>query len=335
MEEPAGRLLRLIAGLASAPSLVIAGVLGALCGFALRVVLLTLVERRHITAERRVRAWFFFVSRFCLGTGWVLLAVGYAVLTAAMLRWDRDAALVAAGVAALLLLGPLVWNVVLRRPRRFSIVGLLARTTLILAVLLLATLSLLRSGFLALTTDRPLLQLELTGETRPQTVRWMAPDQPLQEQALRTHRILLRTPSTDGKGGELVGETWLYGDQVAIKGRVLRLAPILNVAGIANLFALESVHNGYFTPERHNQLPHHAEALRPLGPLTVHPRFLPLRNWLLSRWEQASHDAAPESRWAIRAATTESTYFALVDAAGQPLRRTYTLVLTPGGLSSR
>lgn len=277
---------------------------------------------------------FWLGGRFLLFAGFVGLLVGYGLLTAAMMKWDWRALVLAGGAALAMLAGPLLVQVLLRRPPRFSLVGFLARTTFVLSLLLVTLLTLMRSGFLLLTTDRPVLFVELTGETRPQMVRFMPPDQPLQERTLRAHRIVLRSAQKNGTPGDIVGETWLYGDEVAIKGRVLRLSPMLNAAGMANLFALTSIHNGYFTPERHNQLPHHAEALRPLGPLAVPPTFLALRDCLLSRWERTSHDQPPGSNFAIRAATTESTYFPLIDAQGQPIRHCYPLVLTSGGLTA-
>ena len=113
---------------------------------------------------------------------------------------------------------------------------------------------------------------------------------------------------------------------------MLRLSPWLNVAGIANLFELSFLHNGYFTAERHSLMPHQAQPIKPLGPLTVHPRWRPVRDFLLSRWER--RDAAKKPL-GVRAATTESTYFPLVDSQGKPVQHTFELVLTPGGLTAR
>jgi hypothetical protein len=138
--------------------------------------------------------------------------------------------------------------------------------------------------------------------------------------------VVFRTPE-----GAAVSETWLYGDQVAVKGRVLRLSPVLNAAGVPNLFELLFAHNGYATAERHNTRPHVAVPLPSGGPLAVHPWWRPVQAWLLARWETGT---AADSSWAIRSATIESTYFPLVDAGGQSLRATYRLMLTPGGLSA-
>lgn len=323
MPELSAKLLHLLATLSQLQPLVIAAVLGALWGCGLRALLLMLVDRGRGPLRLGGRL-------LALGA-FGAIGAGYGVLTAAMLDWDSATLLVAVLAAGLMVSGVLFRRVLLRRPMRLTLVGLLLRATLLLTILLLAALTLMRSGFLALTTDRPVLRIELTGETRPQTVRWAAPDQPMQEQALQAHRILLHSPE---KGDQVVGEAWLYGDQVAVKGRVLRLSPMLNVAGLANLFELQLLHNGYFTAERHNSQPHHAEPLKPLGPLAVHPRWRPLRDRLLAGWEHKTQ-AKDSDRWAIRAATTESTYFPMVDDQGQPLRRTYELVLTPGGLTAR
>jgi hypothetical protein len=184
----------------------------------------------------------------------------------------------------------------------------------------------MRAGFLALTQDRPVLLVEVTGETASRIVRWAPPDQPMREETQRTHRVVFRTPA-----GEPVAETWMYGDQVAVKGRVLRLSPVLNAAGVPNLFELSFAHNGYATAERHATQPHLAVALPPPGgPLAVHPWWRPVQGWLLERWERGT---TADSSWAVRSATIESTYFPLADAAGQPIRATFRLVLTPGGLT--
>ncbi len=131
--------------------------------------------------------------------------------------------------------------------------------------------------------------------------------------------------------GEVVADAWVYGDEVAVKGKVLRFSPVLNAAGLPNLFELSFAHNGYTTAERHNAMPHEAVALPPLGPLVVHPFWRPLQARLLAAW-QARVDSA--GVWGIRASTVESTYFPLVDPDGKPVSRTFRLVLTPGGLTS-
>jgi hypothetical protein len=259
------------------------------------------------------------------GMCWLGLALVYALFSAHLLAWTTPAVAAAAGVTVLVL-GPLAF----RRadsPRRVPHPSLaLAQMSLALILLLGAALTLMGAGFLALTVDRPVLLVEVTGETATEAVRWAPPGQALREETLRTHRVVFRSPD-----GAPVAEGWFYGDEVAVKGRVIRLAPVLSAAGLPNLFELGFAHNGYRTLERHSRLPHVAVALPPSGPLAVHPWWRPIQSRLLDGWERVSAEGKP---WAIRALTVESTFFPLTDAAGQPLRHTYRLVLTPGGLSA-
>jgi hypothetical protein len=166
----------------------------------------------------------------------------------------------------------------------------------------------------------------VTGETSAQLVHWAPPDLPAREEALVTHRVIFRTPE-----GDPVAEAWVYGDEVAVKGRVLRLSPWLNALGCPNLFELSFAHNGYTTAERHNTYPHEAVPLPPLGPLAVHPWWRPLERRLLDGWERGFPEG---SGWAVKAVATESTYFPLVDADGQPTKGLHRVVLTPGGLTA-
>jgi hypothetical protein len=308
--------------LLKAQRLVIAVVLGFFFGVAARQLLFLLwVDRGRnlvVVGLRLVAA---------------LLFGGMAMLLAEAvgpgLSWDRSVLLGVAAGAASVLIEVLILGLRQLRPGRPPLLGWLVRLVLVLAALLAAAVVLLRTGYLALAEERPLLLVEVTGETATRSVRWAPPDQPLREETLRTSQVILRTPA-----GQPVAQAWIYGDQVAISGRVLRLSPLLNVAGLSNLFALDFLHNGYATAERHNHLPHQAVPLMPIGQLAVHPRWRELQERLLARWEQRSPG---DSGLMMRAATTESTYFALVEPGpgGKPLKRTYTLVLTPGGLTSR
>ncbi|HXB53212.1 MAG TPA: hypothetical protein VN461_00385 [Vicinamibacteria bacterium] len=306
-------------------------------------VLGTLVEVQNLAAAAVLTAFFalalrslslLFLDPRCgsvllagrvLGGGLFLAGgVVYTLFAAPRLVWGLGAA-----GAALLVAGLVLSTLAVRSRRRRGppgLVSLAVQIGLLLALLLIATVTLMRAGFLALTEDRPVMLVEVTGETRMELVRWAAPDQPVRDEALDTHRVVFRDPA-----GAAVAEAWIYGDEVAVKGRVLRLAPILNAAGVPNLFELQFAHNGYRTPDRHNELPHQAVPLPPSGPLAVHPWWRGLQRRLLARWEAG---AATGSDWAIRSATTESTYFPLTDAEGRPSRGSYRLVLTPGGLTS-
>jgi len=254
------------------------------------------------------------------------LAAVYGLMIIPSLRRDLVTAGVALGAFALFLSPTIIAAVTGRRLAIPGLAGFLARAVVLLALLLAAAVTLMCAGFLALTEDRPVLLVDVTGETSARVVRWAPADQPSREESLVTHRVVFREP-----GGDVVAEAWLYGDEVAVKGRVLRLSPFLNVAGVPNLFELAFAHNGYATAERHNARPHVAVPLPPMGPLAVHPLWRGVQARLLAAWERGAGDSPA---WGMRSATIESTYFPLVELDGSPTKRTFRLVVTPGGLSA-
>lgn len=259
-------------------------------------------------------------------TAWLALSWLYGLFTSHIQVWDARAAGVALATAVAVL-SPLALRRFRKRPTGVpGPTAALSQLSLLLGLLLVATVTLMAAGFLALTEDRPVLLVDVTGEVSTQSVKWAPPNEAPREEGLATHRVVFRTPE-----GIAVAEAWIYGDQVAVKGRVLRLSPFLNTAGLSNLFELQFAHNGYFTAARHNLNPHAAVPLPRMGPLAVHPWWRKPQARLLESWERGT---AEGSRWAVRAATTESTYFPLVDSEGKPVRKTFRVVLTPGGLSS-
>ena len=308
----------LIGALLTLRGLLVVFVLSAFLALGLRSLLRLALDQS--------RGWLVVLTRVFAGFGFAGAGMLYYIFTARLADWSLAGAGVALATVAAVLGG--VWF----RPgpggraRRPGALAALLQLSMFLGLLLLAALTLMNAGFLALTTDRPALLIDLTGETRQQLVRWTPADRPAREAVLSTHRVVFRTPA-----GEAVAEAWVYGDQVAVKGRVLRLSPMLNAAGIPNLFELQFAHNGYFTAGRHATQPHLALPLPPSGPLAVHPWWRPLQARLLAAWEQGT---AEGSRWAIRSVTSESTYYPLVGADGRPRRESFRLVLTPGGLSS-
>lgn len=305
-------VLTQVQGLASA------FVLAAFFSLAARGFVLLFIERGRGALVSLVRV--------LAGAAFLALGCLYAAFTAHVLVWDAGAAGVAAATGLLFLLG-VGLRLAMKRPAQPpSLVSFLVQLVLLLSLLLLAAITLMRAGFLALSEDEAILLVDVTGETGVKAVRWAPPDRPPREERIETHRVIFRTPA-----GVRVAETWVYGDQVAVKGRVLRLSPLLNSAGVPNLFELQFAHNGYVTAARHDAYPHMAVELPPTGPLAVHPWWRPLQVRLLEGWEKRT---APDSPWAVRSVTTESTYYPLVDAAGRPVRQTFRLVLTPGGLSS-
>jgi hypothetical protein len=291
-------------------------VLAAFCSLGLRAAILLMLGRKRGAVVVLPQL---LVSSCCVALGGL-----YGLFTAHLLVWDLAA--FAAAVLAVVLAGVSLALGRGRERRLPSPTAVLARAVVVLALLLLASLTLMRAGFVALTEDRSVLLVEVTGETRTQRVRWAAPGGPIEDQALVAHRVVFKAADA-----VILSEAWVYGDQVAVKGRVLRLSPLLNAAGVPNLFELQFAHNGYLTLERHNTQPHEAFSLPRLGPLAVHPWWLPLPRRFLETWESGT---AEGSSWGVKSVTTESTFFPLVDTLGNPVSQTHRLVLTPGGLSS-
>lgn len=325
-------IVTLVSTVLRVQDLVVVGVLAAFVGVAIRSLLCGALGQRVLPRHARrpdVPRWQRVLARLGgLAWGVVVLLLGavYAAFVMSSVEWSVLAILVAA-VTLVVIVGSLVVRRVLGWRGLGGLTGLLLRAVLILGLAVLALATLMRAGFLNLTEDRPVLLVELTGATRDEAVRWAPAGAPARDERLVTHQVVFRRPADDA----VVGEAWIYGDEVAVKGRVLRLSGILNAAGVANLFELTLAFNGYRTLERHNAYPHRAFPLQPVGPLAVHPLWRRTQERILQRWEAGTTDGSP---WVIRGATTESTFFPLTDASGQPLRRTYRLTITPGGLSA-
>jgi hypothetical protein len=296
--------------------LVAAAVLGGLVAlFVQCVVRLGSASRSRLLA----------VGRLFLGLAAATLVWVYGILA---LPWlALDASSIAAFLAAFVLLaGWTLFRALRAGPPEDGGRLFVAHGVLLIVVALAGAATLVTAGFLNLTEDRPVLLVDVTGETGTQVVHWAPPDADPRVESLMTHRVIFRRPA-----GEAVADAWIYGDEVAVKGRVLRLSPWLNAAGLPNLFELTFAHNGYTTAERHNTMPHEAVALPPMGSLAVHALWRPLQARLLTALQTR---ADPNGTWTIRATTMESTYFPLVDREGKPTARTFRLVLTPGGLTA-
>jgi hypothetical protein len=312
------QLARLIGALLAMRGLVVVFVSAALLALGLRALILLVVDRGH--------GWLVSLLRLAAALGFLGLGLPYAALTGTLVVWTPVSIGLALATAALVLVGLPRHLASRHRARAPGAIAALLQLSLLLVLSSAAGLTLMNAGFLVLSQDRPTLLIDVTGQVRPQLVRWASPNRSPREAVLETHQVVFRTPE-----GAAVAEAWVYGDQVAVKGRVLRLSPALNAAGIPNLFELQFAHNGYFTSERHGALPHMSVPLPPSGPLAVHPWWRPLQNRLFEAWEHRTDSA---STWAIRSVTSESTYYSLVDGSGRPMRETFRLVLTPGGLSS-
>ena len=211
----------------------------------------------------------------------------------------------------------------LRKPYSPRPVLFLSKTVFVLLLLGASLITLMVSGFQFLTEDQPVLKITMTGIGRPETVAWKPSDGAHQERELMAYEVQFETP--DGK--QPVAQLFVYGDQVAVKARVIRFRPVLNAMGVHNLCRLEYAHNGYSTAERFNQFPHRAQVIA-----AVDPRLEPVQAWFWKQWEGIYYQ--DEENWWVKTATLESGYFPLTYANGAPFRGAYYLTVNPGGLSS-
>jgi hypothetical protein len=310
------RLASFLAYLVRFRDLTAAVALAAFFALGLRALLLLVIDRKAAALTTLAR----FVGTLAYFGSFGL----FFTFSRPWLAWGSRR-LVGAALILVLVLGSLAWIRRRALPRPAWGAGFLH--VLLLVFLIPASLiTLVAASFLSLAEDRPVLLVDITGETATQLVHWGPPEAPPREEALVTHQVIFRSPE-----GVPVAEAWLYGDEVAVKGRVLRLSPWLNASGLPNLFELLFAHNGYITAERHNTYPHEAIVLPPEGPLAVHPWWRPVQGRLLAAWERGFPEG---TGWAVRSVTTESTFFPLVDSTGQPTKAVYRVVLTPGGLTA-
>lgn len=210
----------------------------------------------------------------------------------------------------------------IRRPYQPRPYLFISKAFAALLLLLVALSAVMVTGFRFLTQDEPLYRITMSGFIRPETVAWKAPEGTLRNETLPAYEVKFVTPD-----GQPVADRFVYGDQVAVKAKVLRLAPILNAMGIHNLCRIDYIYNGYTTAARHNSLPHRAQEID-----TSHPWVQPFQKAFWNYWE-SSYFLRSKDPW-VKSATLESTFFPLVNADGTPFRGSYFLTLTPGGLSA-
>jgi amino acid transporter len=210
----------------------------------------------------------------------------------------------------------------IRRPYRRRSALFLLKTIAVLLVVCAALLTVMMTGFINLTEDQPILKITMTGNYQEEPVEWKSPNGDLQHANFHAYEVVMATPE-----GKPVSRIHIYGDQVAVKAKLLRFRPIVNVIGIHNLCKIDYVYNGYTTLGRFNSMPHHAEEIT-LG----HPLIQSLQYPFWNYWE--SFYIGRNENPLVKSATVESNYFPLVYADGSPFRGSYYLTITPGGLSS-
>lgn len=210
----------------------------------------------------------------------------------------------------------------LRKPHRNRPALMILKFLFVALLIFMSYVVVMMTGFLRLTQDQPVLKIRMTGNRQTEFVEWKQPEGTLQKQELPTYEVLLETPES-----KPISRLFVYGDQVAVKAKVIRFRPTLILLGFPNLCRIEYVYNGYTTAERFNKYPHRAQKIA-LSNATLEP----LQDSFWSFWEK-NYLQTEESRW-IKSATLESNYFPLIHPDSRPFEGAYFLTITAGGLSA-
>ena len=255
--------------------------------------------------------------RFLAGTALLVLGWLYFLFASPLLIWDRPAR----AVAIITFVAVPLWTVI-RHARGWGkkpdgVLAKLVKAALFAVLIITATSTIIRTGYIAVTGDRVTLLVDVTGETRNQTV----PGRTAGEGTLVAHRIIFWLPT-----GEKAADMWLYGDEMAVHGKTIRFSHALNAMDIPNLYALQYAHNGYLSTERQNAYPQEAIPFPGTGELAVHRWWRPVQERLLNLWANLSSSG---SWWAIQMGDNESPYYPLIDPDGKPVHKYFLLVLQP------
>ena len=299
-------------------NLAMAIVAGAFFGIAARSLLLVFIDR---SASRRIAA-----LRALKGATFLLLGGLYTLFAWPMLVWDGPARFLA---AITIVLPPVVAG--LRRlkgpaPGPPKLAARLLAAFLILVLLAAAMLTLLRAGFITLKADRVPLLLEITGETKRETVNFSPRDNLMFTADVTAHRVILWLPD-----GTPVADLWIIGDRVAFAGRAVLFSHSLNAMGFPNLYRFSSANNGAAEEaSRSTYPPFFSVPIPQAGPLAVHPWWQPIQASILRAWPRAREGESP--LWSMRIIGNQSPFYPLVGRDGQPVKARFLLDLTLEGL---
>ncbi len=262
--------------------------------------------------------------RIVVGDVFLALGAFYGLFAWPMLIWDRPARALA---AAAIVLPPLAAVPRGKKNRESGTRGPGARvasSSFVVVVVAAAILTLLRTGFITLKGDRVPLLLDVTGESRPETLPGASSGGAQHPEQVTAHRVVIWLPN-----GEPATDVWAYGSEVAIEGRALLFSSRLNALAVPNLYELLSIHNGAREAGGPGNLPYFTAPLPHAGSLAVHPWWRPIQSGILEAWENAF---AEDSIWAIHFVHNHSPYYPLVGPDGQPLKRRFLLDLTLSGV---
>ncbi len=297
-------------------NLSLAIIFGALFGISLRSWLLLAVDRNCGAGVRALR----------LVKGIIFMALGglYASVAWPMLAWDRPAR----ALAVLTIVFPPVVAGIRHASGRTSKIPQVVRTLisvfLIFVLLAAALVTLLRSGFITLKTDRVTMTLQMTGETRDQAVGLSSARGARSERVLTTHHVVLWL--SDGTRG---ADIWVPGDRVAFEGRAVLFSKRLNSIGFPNLYEFEKIQSHVPGTDPDTESPVFSMPFPNVGSLAVRSWWSSLQARILEEWPRANPG---DSLLAIQIVNNRSPDYPLVEADGKPLERRFLLDLTLDGI---
>ena len=296
-------------------NLSLAIILGAFFGLSLRSYLLFAVDRECRMGEP---LW-----RFAKGTILLGLGVLYANVAWPMLAWDRPARALA---VITVVLPVLVAGFRHARGLRPGISPGLAKaiSALLTCILLAATiLTMLRSGLIALKTDRVTMILQVTGETRDEDVSLLPESSSTRTKFAKSYRVILWL--SDGTKG---ADVWIPGDAVAFRGRAILFSKRLNKMGFPNLYQFESVEGVVSTSGNSSSSPVFAMPFPHTDSLAIRSWWWPIQNAIYNSWPRGSPE---DSLLAIDVQTNRSDSYPLLNPDGTPVKERYLFDLTLDG----
>ncbi len=183
----------------------------------------------------------------------------------------------------------------------------------ITALLLLASLSCLQ------LQQRPVLQVTIPGHRIYTTTEWKLPSSSLKKAELATYEVDIHFIQSNTRI-----QSFLLGDLLAVRFRVLHLQPWLHWLGVYDPYWIDSISSDYLNPSQRLHLP--TESI-PIPKYTSFPRWLSHAAWKL--WESIFYDTF--HLFFIENAALQTEHFPLVDSTGKPLKKIYLLWQTSQG----
>lgn len=170
-----------------------------------------------------------------------------------------------------------------------------------------------------LSSEKPILQVRLTGKSESHEIEWKNPHQNLQRSNIPAHEVILLTADKSE-----IFRSFLPGELCAVRAKIFRFHPLLNALGISNKYRLDLIYTGYRSAKKYAAFP-----------IDAHPITFPLSffNTLLFKYWEAFFSIKTDSFW-IKSATLESNYFPMIDENGKAFKGTFLLTISNSGLSA-